>query len=128
MEEIGMDGIKRPVKEVVKMPLLGINYVISEYFTECPDFISIDVEGWDLQILRTLDFERYNPAVFCVETLAYQPDGSTYKAEEVYDFLNSQGYFPYKETHANTIFLNRNLYEFYLYQKNVKEAASSVEE
>jgi sucrose-6-phosphate hydrolase SacC (GH32 family) len=110
------------------MPLLGINHVISNYFTECPDFISIDVEGWDLQILKTLDFEKYNPAVFCVETLAYNNDGSTYKIKEIYDFLNGQGYFPYKETYANTIFLNRNLYDFHLYQKNVKESANSKEQ
>lgn len=122
MEEIGLDGLKRKVIEVVKMPLLNINYVISNYFTECPDFISIDVEGWDLQILQTLDFEKYNPAVFCVETLGYKSDGSTYKNQSIYEFLDSKGYFPYKETYANTIFLNKNLYDFYLYQLDVKKS------
>ncbi len=112
-ETVGMGGKKFKVERVVKMPLLAVNRVIAEYFTECPDFVSIDVEGWDLQILKTLDFELYNPAVFCVETLAYRDDGSTYRLDEVTDFFASKGYFAFAETYANTIFVNRNLYDFH---------------
>lgn len=116
-ETVGMNGKKFKIERVFKMPLLNVNEVISNYFTECPDFISIDVEGWDLKILETFDFERYNPAIFCVETLAYKPDGSTYRLKEISKFFESKGYFPFEETYANTIFVNRNLYDFYLYQK-----------
>lgn len=119
-EEVGFDGVKRMIKEVVKMPLLNINNIISSYFTECPDFVSIDVEGWDLKILETFDFEKHSPAVFCVETLAYNNDGSTYRVQKIYDFLGGKGYFPYKETFANTIFVNKNLYDFYQYQQKAK--------
>lgn len=116
-EEVGLDGKKHKIERVWRMPLLGINDIIERYFTECPDFVSIDVEGWDLEILRTLDFEKYSPAVFCVETLAYRGDGTTYRNEKVAAFLESAGYAPYRETYANTIFVNKNLYDFYLYQK-----------
>jgi FkbM family methyltransferase len=116
-EEIGMGGRKFKIEQVMKMPLLGINHVIENYFTECPDFVSIDVEGWDLEILRTLDFSKHSPAVFCVETLSYRDDGSTYRAQDVNIFFESKGYLPFKETFANTIFVNKNLYDFCLYQK-----------
>jgi FkbM family methyltransferase len=119
-EEVGMDGIKRMIKQVVKMPLLSVNHVIENYFTECPDFVSIDVEGWDLKILGTFDFAKYSPPVFCVETLAYNKDGSTYRNQQIYDLFDSKGYFPYKETFANTIFVNKNLYDFYLYQREAR--------
>lgn len=119
-EEVGMGGKKFKVERVLKMPLLGINDVISSNFTECPDFVSIDVEGWDLKILKTLDFEKYSPAVFCVETLAYKSDGSTYRIREMNEFFESKGYFSFEETYANTIFVNKNLYDFYLYQKKHK--------
>ena len=119
-EEVGMDGVKRMIKQVVKTPLLSINHVIENYFTECPDFVSIDVEGWDLKILETFDFAKYSPAVFCVETLAYNKDGSTYRNQQVSELLDSKGYFPYKETFANTIFVNKNLYDFYLYQREAR--------
>ncbi len=106
-ETVGMGGKKYKVERVLKMPLLNVNEVIANYFTECPDFVSIDVEGWDLQILKIFDFERYNPAVFCVETLAYREDGSTYRLEEIGKFFESVGYFSFQETYANNIFVNK---------------------
>ena len=110
------------------MPLLNVNEVIAKYFTECPDFISIDVEGWDLPILKTLDFDKYNPAVFCVETLAYKEDGSIYRRIETSDFFEKKGYFAFHETHANTIFVNKNLYDFHLYQKSVNAKSEHLDE
>ncbi len=117
-EEVGMGGKKFKVEKVIKMPLVVINDIIADNFTECPDFISIDVEGWDLKILKTLNFEKYSPAVFCVETLAYNEDGSTYRIKEIYEFMESKGYFSFQQTYANDIFVNKNLYDFYIYQKN----------
>ncbi len=32
------------------------------------DFLSVDVEGHDLEVLQSLDFVRYRPKVICVET------------------------------------------------------------
>lgn len=120
-EEVGLDGRKHKIERVWKMPLMGINEVIEKYFTECPDFISIDVEGWDFQILQTFDFEKYSPTAFCVETLAYNKDGSTYRITEINDFFESHGYFSFQETYANNIFVNKNLYDFYLYQKAIRD-------
>ena len=116
--EVGLGGKTYEYKEVVKTPLMNINYVIEHYFTECPDFVSIDVEGWDLKILESFDFDRYNPAVFCVETLMYSADGSMYRNDEIGSLLESKGYFAFRQTHANTIFVNKNLYDFLQYQKN----------
>lgn len=125
-EEVGMGETKFKVEKVLKLPLLGINHVISKYFTEFPDFVSIDVEGWDLKILKTLDFAKYSAAVFCVETLAYNNDGSTYRNDEINEFFESVGYFAFEETYANTIFVNRNLYDFYLYQKEQKKLEAAA--
>lgn len=118
-ETTKLGGRNYQAQEVVKVPLMNVNEVIANYFTEYPDIVSIDVEGWDLKILETFDFEKYSPAVFCVETLAYNDDGSTYRNNAVEQFLDKKGYFAYKETYANTIFVNRNLYDFYLFQKGV---------
>lgn len=114
--KMGLEGLA----QVQKTPLLNINEIIEKYFTECPDFVSLDVEGWDFKILQTFDFEKYSPAVFCVETLAYNADGSTYRIKEIIDFFESHGYFSFQETYANNIFVNKNLYDFYLYQKAVR--------
>lgn len=117
-EAVGSNGTRSAIQHTSKEPPVSISQVILNYFTECPDFISIEVDGLDLQFLETLDFEKHSPAIFCIETLA----NSTYESNGVRDFLNNQGYFPYKETHSSTIFLNKNLYEFYLYQLNTRNS------
>src|SRR5205807_9499423 len=56
------------LEKVIKMPLLNINGVIWEYFRKAPDFISVDTEGLDLKILKSLDFNRFRPPIVCAET------------------------------------------------------------
>jgi FkbM family methyltransferase len=116
-ENVGLNGKRYKIEKIVKMPLMNVNHVIENYFTECPDFISIDVEGWDLPILETFDFKRFAPAIFCVETLAYNPDGSMYRLDEIAKCFERNGYFSFSRTYANDVFVNRNLYDFYVYQK-----------
>ena len=53
------------------IPFININTLIKENFKTCPDFISIDVEGLDFDILKSLDFESYAPSVFCIETMEF---------------------------------------------------------
>ena len=118
-EEVGLNGRKYKVEAVLKMPLISLNHIIERYFTECPDFVSLDVEGWDLKILQTFDFAKYSPAVFCVETLAYREDGTTYRVTELNDLFASKGYFSFAQTTANDIFVNQKLYDFHCYQKSV---------
>jgi len=48
---------KAKIEKVVKMPLVPINKVIEDHFNgKTPDFISIDVEGLEVPIMKTLDF------------------------------------------------------------------------
>ncbi|MDY3562585.1 FkbM family methyltransferase [Gemmata sp. JC673] len=76
---------------VVKTPLLNINRVIADHFGGvAPDFLSVDIEGLDLAVLRTLDFGRFRPKVVCVETLvtgtlAHRPELSQLFAEKGYE-------------------------------------------
>jgi hypothetical protein len=48
--------------------------VIEKHFRGDPDFLSVDTEGMDLEILRSLAFDRSRPAVVCVETLVFGTD------------------------------------------------------
>lgn len=95
------------VVRVIKMPLLNINKVIAQHFDgRTPDFISIDVEGLDLAILKSLDFARYRPRVFCVETLV---TGTPKYVPEVGEFLAGHGYVVRGQTIPNTIFVEKSL-------------------
>ncbi len=34
-----------------------------------PDFITLDTEGFNMEVLSTMNFEKYRPKVICVETI-----------------------------------------------------------
>jgi FkbM family methyltransferase len=96
-------GEKASVKKVIKVPLVSINEIIAKHFRGAPDFLSIDTEGMDLEILRSLDFNRFRPAVVCAETLIFGPK----KVEtRILDLMAERGYTVRGGTHVNTIFLD----------------------
>lgn len=102
-------GIK--VKKAVKIELRNINDVISAHFNNCPNLISIDVEGLDFKILQSLDFNRFRPEVFCIETISFSTKNKEEKLTYIIDYLNTKGYFSYADTHVNTIFCRTDLFE-----------------
>jgi len=50
-----------------EIPVININELLKEYCNQSPDFIDIDTEGMDYEILRALDLKRYHAKVICVE-------------------------------------------------------------
>jgi FkbM family methyltransferase len=94
----------------ISVPLKSINTVIRENFDACPNFISIDVEGLDLDILKTIDFKQYRPDVICVETISFSITNSETKLQDTIDFMHANGYITYADTHVNTIFCRNDLF------------------
>lgn len=108
----GNDKVGRfKIERILMLPLFSINEIIATKFSKCPNFISIDVEGLDLQILKSLDFEKFQPEVFCVETLIYSANNKESKNIELIQFLESKDYFIYADTYINTIFCRKQSYK-----------------
>jgi hypothetical protein len=84
---------------------------MEKHFTSHPNFINIDVEGLDLQIAKTIDFEKFKPEVFCVETLGFAGANKETKNQDLIDFFVSKGYFIYADTYINTIFCRKDAYK-----------------
>lgn len=99
------------IEKVIKIPLKTINEIIAENFDRAPDLISIDVEGIDLEIVKSLDFEKHRPLAFCVETITYGENRDEEKIPEIAEYLISKGYFVYADTHINTIFVDEKRYK-----------------
>ena len=96
------------IEKVIKIPLVIINKIIEEYFDECPNLISLDIEGLDFEILKSLNFNLYKPEVICAETLTYTEDKSETKIQNIIDLIVSKGYFIYADTFLNTIFVDKH--------------------
>lgn len=67
------------------------------------DFLTIDVEGLDLEVLRSNDWSRFRPGLVLVEVLDL-PDLSALAEADSIRYLAEQGYAPIAKT-ANTVFL-----------------------
>ena len=91
------------ISKVIKRPLVPVNEVLARHFAGgAPDFVSIDVEGLDLAILRTFDFERFRPKVFCVETSLL--DGTL--NQPLVDLMKEKGYSARGGSFVNTVFID----------------------
>ena len=69
----------------------------SKYKNKKIDFLNIDVEGAEMKVLNTLNFEIYDPSLICVEILGYREMQSKQREKEIknnkiYKFLVNQGY------------------------------------
>ncbi|HNW90496.1 MAG TPA: FkbM family methyltransferase [Bacteroidales bacterium] len=96
------------ITRVDRVPLMTINQLIKENFDTYPDLLSIDIEGLDLDVLKSLDFEKYPIPVICAETCAYGENHIRPKDKSIESFLVAEGYEIYADTYINTIFVNKN--------------------
>ncbi len=79
---------------------------VDAYAGTPPDLVSLDVEGLDLDILRSIDFSTYHPHVFCVETISYaQGDGSGVKNQDIHALMLANDYMLYADTYINSIYV-----------------------
>jgi FkbM family methyltransferase len=110
-ETVGLKGHGTiAVEKVIKVPLMPINQIIADNFGgKAPNFLSLDVEGLDLDVLKGLDFERFAPDVVCVETLGYNKDQSTFKKNDIIEFMLAKEFVAYADTRVNTIFCRPGL-------------------
>jgi FkbM family methyltransferase len=98
---------KYKILKEVEVDLININALISQNFQTYPEFISIDIEGLDLDVLKSLDFNKFPVPVFCIETCEYSETHIRPKNNTIIDFMISKGYFIYADTYINTIFVNK---------------------
>lgn len=89
-----------------------LNNIIKQYCNnEFPNFLSIDVEGFDEDILRSIDFENNFPLVICVETISYSEKGLGEKNHSIIQLLIKNEYILYADTYINSIFVKKEIWE-----------------
>jgi len=99
------------IENTLKIPVITINEILEEYFPdEAPDFLSVDVEGMDLEIIKSMDIRRWRPKIICAETLSYSASTGGEKLSEIHDYLNTHGYRVYADTYINTVFIDSEVW------------------
>ena len=108
-ERISREGNIK-IDEVRQIELLNINDIFSKYYPgKTLDFLSMDVEGLDLKILESLNFDEHKPNILCVETLIFTEERIIKKNQEVISFLLEHEYVNYADTSINTIFVRKDI-------------------
>lgn len=98
---------KQKIEKVLHIPLVTINSILETHFPRGVDILSIDTEGYDLGILRSLDYKKFHPRIICVETLRYDVNGGLQKSPDINTYLLTQGYSFYADTRVNSIFVKK---------------------
>ncbi len=96
------------IVKVEKVALKTLENIIVENFETYPDYLSIDVEGLDLDILKSINFNKYPIPIICAETCTYSENHIRPKNNDIQDYMISKDYFVYADTYINTIFVNKS--------------------
>lgn len=94
------------LKNTTKIEIICINDLIHDYFPDGRlDFLSIDIEGQDEEIIKNIDYDFVRPAIICVETAVYK-SGKIDNMLSLVEFLKSKGYYLTADTSLNSIFID----------------------
>lgn len=94
------------IESMINVPIMSVNRIISENFKTKPNFVSLDIEGLDFDVLKHFNFEKYRPEIFCIETLTYTKKAGEKKLNDIIAYMGEKKYFVYADTYINTIFVD----------------------
>jgi hypothetical protein len=94
------------VTEIIKVPVLPLKEVLEKYAGSREiDLMSVDTEGYDMQVLNSNDWKKFRPGFIILETIEYSKDGKGKKMNDIYDkYMEEIGYAKIADTNINTIY------------------------
>lgn len=99
------------IKQILEIPICTLAEVIQKYVKSKIDFISIDTEGLDLEVLESNNWEKFRPTVVCIETRDFNSMITGKKNSNKKNLINSlmikNGYIEYYDNGLNTIYFSK---------------------
>ncbi|GAB4369858.1 MAG: hypothetical protein Kow00128_16380 [Deltaproteobacteria bacterium] len=86
-------------RRTIRVPLRRLDTILREHAPDVEriDILSVDVEGWELEVLEGLDLERYRPGVLILEN---------YFSEHRYRaYLRRRGYLLWRRIAPNDLYV-----------------------
>lgn len=96
------------VKSVVNVEVEPLSKILSEYVPdgETIDFMTIDVEGLDLDVIQSNDWKKFRPLVVLAETLDKSMEELV--SDPLVCFMRNQDYVLYAKTVNTSFFVDKN--------------------
>lgn len=99
------------VLETIPMQTVAVNDLM-EQLGGAPKILNLDIEGMEMEILRSIDFDKYRPTAMIIEMIPYSKQlVAGQKNQEILRFMQEKGYVEYAFTGINSIFLDMKFYE-----------------
>jgi len=95
--------IKMPFKGTIRVPSLKLETLLTKNNIGAIDLLSIDVEGTELEVWKTFDYEKHKPRVVIIE---YYTFGLADNSEKIKSFFSQLPYQLVHTTCTNFIFLH----------------------
>jgi FkbM family methyltransferase len=123
---------REPILKEMSVPVVSLESIITDYFPDGLELLSLDTEGLDLALLKSLNYKKYRPLAICAETVEFSetlakpkskvitsvPAPSGHETARLYEtlakpkrnmissLLAPHGYAPYADTFVNTIYID----------------------
>ena len=96
------------IVDEIEVPVYTLDEIYEKYFASVPTIVSLDVEGLEMDILKSTNFEKYRPYIFIIETIEYREKISiTNKRNDIIEFMQKNDYVEYAFTGVNSIFIDK---------------------
>ncbi len=92
--------------EIMKHTIISLDSIINKYFFDIPlDIISIDAEGYDVEILAGFSWQK-RPKLVCVESVIRRNENGDSRDKKIYDLFENNNYKLEVQTRNNSIFVD----------------------
>ena len=106
-------------QETIIVNKIRLNTLLENLNVDKIDVLSIDVEGWELEVLAGFDAAKYSPKIIVVENLENNPE---YEAT-----LNRKGYEKNKTLGCNEVYLRRETVNMFAINSSFAKRAFIVD-
>ena len=94
------------IKATMEVPIVPLSEILQKHLPagQKIDFFTVDVEGFDLDVLQSNDWKKYRPLVVLAETFGLSFEDLA--TDALTQYLHSLGYIVYSKTVNTTFFVD----------------------
>jgi len=97
------------VPVVQKKKIVSLDGILNVLGDRVPDFVSIDAEGYDIEILSGFTWSK-RPKLFCIECMWREGQNHTKdeRDQKIYEIMKQNDYLIEAQTRNNTLFIDKS--------------------
>lgn len=103
------------IRKKIKIQMYRLEEIMNKYVKSSIDFMNVDTEGLEMEVLKSNNWNKYRPELLCIETKDFKDfidrlfnhENDTAKKEPINKYLLSRGYEELFSNGLNTIYRDK---------------------